>query len=371
VLYLLNGGGGSYLDWTVQGNAEKLTASAPAIIVMPDGGSGGNYTDWYGPDGSFTPRWETYHITQLIPWIDAHFRTLADRSQRAIAGLSMGGNGALHYAARHPDLFAAVASWSGANDVFNPIIYPITETTEISNGALPGSVFGPRATQQIRWRAFNPVDVAGNLGGLWISLRFGNGQPGGPDGNTGVDIIETAVHDANVSVHDQLVAAGIPHGYDDYGPGAHNWFYWSRDLKEDLPGLLQAFAQHRPAPEAVTHWAIDPTYQVFGWSVSVTRTATEGSRLIDATRHGFTFQGSGKAVVRTPAFYRPGQELRLTVQDQAGTHASVIVVGRHGTASVPVELGTANPYQQDTAPALVAGTAVRSAVVTIAEQRTS
>src|SRR5438309_1777445 len=83
--------------------------------------------------------------------------TLARRDQRAIAGLSMGGNGALHYAARHPDLFVAAASWSGADDVFNPIIRPITETTGISEGCAPGAVFGPSVTEELRWRASNPV----------------------------------------------------------------------------------------------------------------------------------------------------------------------------------------------------------------------
>src|SRR4051812_14012114 len=68
VLYLLNGGGGSWLDWTVQGDAEKATADTPAIVVMPDGGQGGNYTDWYGADSSgIKPAWETYHLTQLLP----------------------------------------------------------------------------------------------------------------------------------------------------------------------------------------------------------------------------------------------------------------------------------------------------------------
>src|SRR5438128_1855963 len=60
--------------------------------------------------------WETYHMRELIPWIDSHYPTVADRSGRAIAGLSMGGFGAMTYAAKHPDLFAAAGSFSGAVD---------------------------------------------------------------------------------------------------------------------------------------------------------------------------------------------------------------------------------------------------------------
>jgi S-formylglutathione hydrolase FrmB len=366
VLYLFNGGGGSWLDWTVQGDAEKATAGTPVIVVMPDGGQGGNYTDWYGADSSgIKPGWETYHLTQLLPWIDEHFRTVADRSQRAVAGLSMGGNGALHYAARHPDLFVAAASFSGANDVFHPVMYPITETTEISNGALPGSVFGPRATEEVRWHASNPVDLAGNLGATWVSLAFGNGQPGGPDGNQGVDVIEKAVYDSNVDLHQRLLAAGIQHVYDDYGPGAHNWFYWKRDLLRALPRIMSVFAEHRPPPTSVTFSSIQSSYDVFGWSVRLARPVLETSRLRDASARGFVLQGSGRAAVHTPSLYRDGQRLHVVVRDAVGTRSITVVVGSDRRLVVTVDLGPANAFQQYTAPAQVTGTAVREAHVTI------
>ena len=52
--------GGSWLDWTSREKLSKTTAATPAIVVMPDGGQGGNYTDWFGNDGSGkTPRWES------------------------------------------------------------------------------------------------------------------------------------------------------------------------------------------------------------------------------------------------------------------------------------------------------------------------
>jgi pimeloyl-ACP methyl ester carboxylesterase len=87
------------------------------IVVMPDGGAMGWYTDWYAGDRPVQPRWETYHVGELVPWIDATYRTIAARRGRAIAGLSMGGFGALSYAARHPGTFAAAASFSGALEV--------------------------------------------------------------------------------------------------------------------------------------------------------------------------------------------------------------------------------------------------------------
>jgi S-formylglutathione hydrolase FrmB len=364
VLYLLNGGGGSYLDWSEQGQAESISAGAPVIIVMPDGGTGGNYTDWYGTDqNGFRPRWETFHIDQLIPWVDRHFRTVARRDQRAIAGLSMGGNGALHYAARHPDLFVAVASFSGANDVFHPIMRPITETTGISDGVLPGSVFGPSVTEELRWRAFNPVDLADNLRGVWVSLAFGNGMPGGPDGSTGVDVIEKAVYDSNVKVHEQLLAAGIPHLYDSYGPGAHNWFYWTRDFRRALPRIMTVFAQHRQPPQVITHWSSDATYSVFGWTVRISRPVAEVSRLVDAGPHGFTLRGTGSATVTSPATERPGIRVDVTVVDVRGRRTSTVLVGADGRLHVAVDLGAANAFQQYTTQSALTGTQVREARV--------
>ena len=367
VLYLLNGGAGSWVDWTVSGNAEKLTAGLPVIVVMPDGGTGGNYTDWYGEDGSGQrPLWETYHLDQLLPWVDGHFRTVAERSQRAVAGLSMGGNGAMHYAARRPDLFVAAASFSGAVDVFNPIIMPITETTGVFDGALPGAVFGPRLTEEVRWRGSNPVDLAANLRDTWVSLAFGDGSPGGPDGGQGYDVVESAGHDSNVALHEQLAQAKVPHVYDDYGPGSHTWFYWTRELADTLPQLMKVFAERRPAPTTVTHAAVEPSYSLYGWDVRLTRPAMEWSQLVDASAAGFSLRGSGTAVVRTPASWRPGTRLTVTTTPEGGAPSrSTVAVGPDGRVTVPVALGTGNPFQQYTAAALAAGTTVFTTRVSI------
>jgi S-formylglutathione hydrolase FrmB len=93
VLYLLHGALADWRSWTDAGDAERITAGLNAIVVMPEGGNGGWYTDWFNGGAGGPPEWETFHIDQLIPWIDGHYRTLADRDGRAIAGLSMGVSG--------------------------------------------------------------------------------------------------------------------------------------------------------------------------------------------------------------------------------------------------------------------------------------
>src|SRR4051812_48918759 len=112
VLYLLHGldyNENTWLDLTdVEHFTRRFTGSRAAIVVMPDGGPGGWYTDW--PDRR--ELWETYHLGHVIPAVDARFRTRADRAYRAVAGFSMGGYGALLSAPRHPDRFAAAGGFS-------------------------------------------------------------------------------------------------------------------------------------------------------------------------------------------------------------------------------------------------------------------
>ena len=58
----------------------------------------------------------------------------------------------------------------------------VVDATAAQDGGRPGSVFGDFTTQGIRWRGHNPPDLAVNLRGLALTLRTGNGQPGGPFG---------------------------------------------------------------------------------------------------------------------------------------------------------------------------------------------
>jgi S-formylglutathione hydrolase FrmB len=336
VLYLLHGALDSYTSWTVKGAAQSLTAPYPVIVVMPDSGTSGGYTNWWNGGRGGPPEWETYHIDQLIPWIDAHLRTRPSRAERAVAGLSMGGFGAVSYAARHPDLFAAAASFSGAVDTNNPLDIAIT----------PTAVFGPRATEEVIWRAHNPFDLAVNLRGVRLMLWTGNGQPRGPFG--GGDIVEQVVHQMNVAVHRRLVALGIPSTYHDYGPGGHAWPYWQRDLRATLPWLMGVFAHPAPAPRSFAYTAVAPQYAVYGWSARLRRRALEFSTLTVHGRNGFSLTGSGAATVRSATLFTPGQRVRALLSDARGRRAQWLTATSTGQVSVGLSLGPSNAQQQYT-----------------------
>jgi S-formylglutathione hydrolase FrmB len=230
VLYLLHGRDGDEGNWTRFGGAEAITARSPLIVVMPDAGPAAAYTDWYRDDAPVRPRWETYHVGELIPWVDARFRTVAARRGRAIAGLSMGGYGALTYAARHPRTFAAAASFSGALELGST------------------DAWGPREANAKRWRDHLPLSLAARLRSLsLVELRTGDGHPGpldrrGTKAGCPACVIERFLRPMNVRLHKRLTALGIHHVWDDYGAGTHDWPYWRRDLRKTLRDLMRVLA---------------------------------------------------------------------------------------------------------------------------------
>jgi S-formylglutathione hydrolase len=112
VLYLLHGYTQDemiFLDGRFQGFSIEV-AAPPFIVVMPR--SKNAYDGAFYRNSPVTGRWEDFLIEDLVPWIDARFRTLATSDARGIAGHSMGGFGALRLALRHPDLFGAVYAFS-------------------------------------------------------------------------------------------------------------------------------------------------------------------------------------------------------------------------------------------------------------------
>ncbi|GAA0941717.1 hypothetical protein GCM10009554_33590 [Kribbella koreensis] len=125
VLYLLHGRGDSMAAWTqLKGRLDAMIAAGdipPTIAVMPDApwsSRASYYVDSAYRDKGKEPGRpvETALIHDLVPHVDATYRTITDRTGRAIAGYSMGGSGALRYSMVHPELF-------GAAIVLSPAVY--------------------------------------------------------------------------------------------------------------------------------------------------------------------------------------------------------------------------------------------------------
>jgi len=340
VLWLLHGGFGKAGDWTVAGDAEALTAGLSLIVVMPDAGTGGWYSDWRNPTAEGPQRWETFHLRELRPFIEERYATRTDRGGRAVAGLSMGGFGAIHYAARHPDLFSFAASFSGAVDILHPGVSAVVPASPLAHQGVPPDLFGDRLLHETRWRANNPVDLAANLRTVEVQLRTGNGIPGGPHGG-GFDIQEIGVSQATATLHQRLAGLGIAHVYDDYGPGAHTFAYWRAALAATLPALVTAFDRDVAAPAAVDHVAFEPAFSVWGFDVTLTRPVLEASTLT-VRPDGFDLTGTGSGSVTTPARFAPGAVVRATVASSSGAVTSDLLADADGRVLVPVDLGPAS-----------------------------
>lgn len=114
VVYLLHGFGGHDIDWIQFGEANLQCDKAiaensipPMILVMPDGEN-----TWYMNNYDGSIMYEDFFINEFIPKVESEFRIRSEKRWRGIAGLSMGGHGALFFALKYPDLFQASAAFS-------------------------------------------------------------------------------------------------------------------------------------------------------------------------------------------------------------------------------------------------------------------
>lgn len=115
VLWLLHGGGGCHSDMLHQTLVARYAYQYHMAVVMPDGQN----SSWV--DMAYGPSWETYISEGLPEFIFSHFPVSDKREDNFIAGISMGGYGALHTALRHPDRYAAACGMGSG--VWLPIKY--------------------------------------------------------------------------------------------------------------------------------------------------------------------------------------------------------------------------------------------------------
>lgn len=232
VYYLLHGGGGNFMDFDVHHDIRGLTAGRDIIVVMPDGGIAGWYSN---PVTSFVgPRnWETFHIEELIPWVDATFSTIPEFAGRAVGGFSMGGFGALKYTAKYYGHFASVSSHSGPSDLRGETGQLVTHWANASSAGAElggGMVYGA-PWDEARVSADNPMENLERYRGKRIFLVAGTDVS---------DINEGRVLPTQQTFGGALDAAGIPHErYED--AGAH--FVRRERLQQDIDGVVAHLAK--------------------------------------------------------------------------------------------------------------------------------
>ena len=319
-----------------------LTAKYPSLIVSPDGNSG-YWSDWYNGGAFGPPKYETFVIDQLIPLIDARYRTAADRAHRLITGVSMGGYGAAMFAARHPDLFAAVSSISGADDSNLPYLAAALSASSTFDGGPVDAIYGPRATQEVRWRGHNPVDLAENLRDVDVQVRTANGIPAPEIGENPASadsvscVVEQGVYQGSMSFHHRLDAIGKRHFYKDYGNGCHTIPNFRRESVDTLNAFTKLLADPPPDPTSFDYKTIEAHYDIWGWHVDADPARALEFMRAQGSSERLKLTGSGRTTV-SRAY--PG--LRLVDVDGVPTR---VVKGR---LTATVDLGAPDTTQQYT-----------------------
>jgi len=212
VLYLLHGYTGGHEDWLKHTRLQEYARDLPLLIVMPDAEN-----SWY--INSFTEQndqFETYLVKDIPQYIQTMYSV--DTTRQAIAGLSMGGYGALMLGLRHPTHYAFLGSLSGA------IAFPrgMNDTTRPAERALLPSLkkaFGEKTTG-IR----NAHDVfllyrqtsKDSLPYIYMAIGTQDGY--------------RTFLPANRAFTDLLRTYGAAYEYHET-PGGHTWQYWDREIQ--------------------------------------------------------------------------------------------------------------------------------------------
>lgn len=207
VLYLLHGLYGDHTNWTEHTRLTALTAHLPLIVVMPEAKD-----SWYA-GGT-----EAFVAHELVDRIDATYRTVPERRARAIAGLSMGGYGALKLALRRPWRYAFAGSLSGAFDGPRGLEARFPDFAPSLSAAFGPSDAPSRRDEDVHLlipRAEDP------LAALYLDCG-----------------LDDPFLDSNRAIARALTARGAHHAVHEVA-GAHDWAYWDARL----PHLLDAVAR--------------------------------------------------------------------------------------------------------------------------------
>lgn len=207
VVYLLHGYGGNYRNWITRvPHIKQLADQHQMIIVCPDGAIGSWYFD--SPvDENY--RYETFVGTEVPAYVDANYKTIANRKGRVITGLSMGGHGGMFIGFRHADQFSGCGSMSGALHV-----------TGITRGYDVEKRLGDTAANKKYWQDWSVLKVVEQYPKDSLSI-----------------IIDCGIQDRIIGMtraaHDKMLKLNIPHDYIER-PGAHDWAYWRTAIDHQL-----------------------------------------------------------------------------------------------------------------------------------------
>jgi S-formylglutathione hydrolase FrmB len=352
VLYLFHGAFSDEDSFSTQTNLLSFTASLPehlqAIVVMPDGSRLPAGRDWV--DGAHPQ--ETFVIETLLPYIDGHYRTLDDGGHRAGAGYSAGGMNAAIYAARHPELFAAVGAFSGFLDPFDPTGIDIVQEFVsfdddlCGNTIAPYDIWGDPDAHPMGWIGHDPVYVARSLHDISVYISSANGVPCDDQVADPFRMFaESAVYAMTVSFDQALTDAGVAHTTRFRSCGIHRFSNSNQSLAEFWPQMFEAFGRKRP--RQFDYRTGDASASAWDWSFDVLgERAPEFLDITGASAHGLSLTGSGTVRVTTSPLF--GRHERVVVSG-LGDQPITLHADEHGRISFNATLEAPHSLEEYTA----------------------
>jgi S-formylglutathione hydrolase FrmB len=216
VLYLLHGGTGSFRDWLTKtpdkSLLHRLADQYQLIIVTPDGGPTSYY---FNSPLDKTSQYETFISKELLEKIEGTYRTIKERKGRVIAGLSMGGHGAMYISTKHPELYCAAGSMSGVMNI-NTATWKVPADFAKLRSENFARLLGPPQDAANPYPEYTAVGRINEFKASGLKLIFDCG-------------VDDFLIDTNRDLHQRLVAGQIPHDYIER-PGAHTCVYWENAL---------------------------------------------------------------------------------------------------------------------------------------------
>jgi putative tributyrin esterase len=211
VIYLLHGLGGHFDNWTEKTNLGQYSLGFQCIIVTPEGNDG-----WYTDSVSVpNDKYESYIVEELIPEIEKKFHAKSDRAHRVIAGLSMGGYGALKFGLKYSDKFILAGSFSGALGITD---LPAASKQFVS----VKNVFGEDGSQTRKANDIfkilreMPAEKMGGLPFLYVACGT-----------------EDFLFSNNQDFMKLMTEKKAKHEYREL-PGTHSWPFWDGQIQEFL-----------------------------------------------------------------------------------------------------------------------------------------
>lgn len=262
-LYMLEGAGEpkDYTSWTAFTNFETFMANKDVLSVLPTDGLAGFTSSEV--DGG--PNYDKFTAVEVPQILARAFRS--DGVHNAVAGISIGGLGAIDLAANHPGEFAAAASYSGLLDTQLPGVPALIADTRSRDNLSYLGMWGDPVKNRAVWDAHDPAALVGKLKNVRVFVSNGNGQVGPLDNPSNLPPLAGYLEQQTYTTSQAFIAAATTAGLttttdltaadstgvagaayhqahgswpietDFYGPGTHTWPYWQVAFQASWPML--------------------------------------------------------------------------------------------------------------------------------------